>query len=154
MTLILRENGKVEVYSDFELAETFNLAFNNKHLFCVDIQADDENFYFKFLDLNNSKPKEPNMEAPEPKYVIRTIQQAWRRRIAYKNTVATTANWTSLKMKNLNHFMRLYSQWETFMGHFLVAHRGYISVYNLKDATKNKESDDDDESKKKSGLWV
>ena len=31
VTLILRESGKVEVYSDFELSETFNLAFNNKH---------------------------------------------------------------------------------------------------------------------------
>lgn len=32
--------------------------------------------------------------------------------------------------------MKLYSSFETFQGHILVAHRGYISLYNLKDATK------------------
>ena len=45
------------MYSDFELAETFNLAFNNKHLFCVDIVSDDYNFYFKFLNLNLTASK-------------------------------------------------------------------------------------------------
>ena len=67
---MLRESGKVEVYSDFELCETFNLAFNNKHLFCVDITNDDSNFYFKFLHLNE-EAKNPDPE--HPKYVVRQI---------------------------------------------------------------------------------
>ena len=40
-------------------------------MFCVDIQCDDNNFYFKFLDLNASKPQKGETELPEPKYVVR-----------------------------------------------------------------------------------
>ena len=70
MTLILRESGKIEVYSDFELCETFNLAYNNKHLFCLDVTADDTNFYFKFLNLNHEAT---NPDPENPKFVVRQI---------------------------------------------------------------------------------
>ena len=51
VSLVLRASGLVEIYSDFELCNSFNLAFNTKRLFCVDLEADDESVYFRFLDL-------------------------------------------------------------------------------------------------------
>ena len=70
VTLVLRESGKVEVYSDFELSETFNLAFNNKHQICVDITADDTNFYLKFLNLSKEAK---NKDLDRPSYEVRQI---------------------------------------------------------------------------------
>ena len=102
----------------------------------MDITADDTNFYFKFLNLSKEAK---NKNTNKPSYVVRQIQQAWRRRITYKNTVPTVNDWKTLYLKNLNHFMKLYSSFETFQGHILVAHRGYISLYNLKDATMEEE---------------
>ena len=55
VSIVLRASGLIEVYSDFELCNSFNLAFNSKRLFCVDLQADDESVYFRFLNLQKSK---------------------------------------------------------------------------------------------------
>ena len=116
----------MEVYSDFELAENFNLAYNTKQLFCVDIEADDESFYFKFLKLD------PKKAANESNYEIRKVNYQWRRRITYKNSEEyTVSNWECIKMKNLNEFMRLYTNFEAVQGYFIIAHRNYISVYDL-----------------------
>lgn len=90
----------------------------------MDIQADDESFYFKFLRL---APKNPN-----DKYEIRKVSYQWRRRITYKNSVEfKISDWDSIRMKNLNQFMRLYTHFEAVQGFFIIAHRNYISVYDL-----------------------
>ena len=46
MTLVLRQSGIVDVYSDFELVET--VVRWEKDLFCTDIQCDSEFFYLHF----------------------------------------------------------------------------------------------------------
>ena len=40
-------------------------------------------------------------------------------------------DWDSCKLKTLSQFMRLYPQWIIYSNHFLIAHRGYISVQDL-----------------------
>ena len=49
VTLILRESGRVEVYSDFDYTFMFDLSSND--LLCVDINYDMNFFYMKYLDL-------------------------------------------------------------------------------------------------------
>ena len=59
ISIALRASGLVEVYSDFELAEFFNMVFTTKErLFCVDIESDDESVYFRFLKLDSDKAKQ------------------------------------------------------------------------------------------------
>ena len=47
--MVLRSNGQVEVYSDYELTEQSRCEKND--LFCVDIVSDTEHFYLKYLKL-------------------------------------------------------------------------------------------------------
>ena len=48
--MVLRANGQIEVYSDYELTEQGK---NQKpNLFCVDIVADTEHFFLKYLKLD------------------------------------------------------------------------------------------------------
>lgn len=51
--MVLRANGQVEVYSDYELTEESRC--ENKNLFCVDIVSDTEQFYLKYLKLEDKK---------------------------------------------------------------------------------------------------
>ena len=50
VTMVLRANGEIEVYSDYELTEQGKPQKPN--LFCVDIVADTEHFYMKYLKLD------------------------------------------------------------------------------------------------------
>ena len=62
--IVLRNTGLVEVYSDFELSEYFNLLYSHRRLFCVDIETDEDNFYFRYLKLEPDPPPKPlNIEA-------------------------------------------------------------------------------------------
>ena len=49
MTLVLRENGRVEVYSDFEFTHEFDLAGDGR--LCVDIDNDNDFFYLKYWQI-------------------------------------------------------------------------------------------------------
>lgn len=55
VTLVLRSNGKVEVYSDYELTQESTCTDPN--LICVDIVTDTEHFYLKYLRLDSDKNK-------------------------------------------------------------------------------------------------
>ena len=55
--MVLRSNGQVEVYSDYELTEQSKCEKSN--LFCVDIVSDMEHFYLRYLKLEVD-PKFPD----------------------------------------------------------------------------------------------
>ena len=46
MSLVVRENGRIEFYSDFILVNEY---FNPKHQ-CIDIATDFNQFYLKFVE--------------------------------------------------------------------------------------------------------
>ena len=50
VTLVLRTNGQIEVYSDYELTEYSKC--QNPNLFCVDVVTDTEYFYLRYLRLD------------------------------------------------------------------------------------------------------
>ena len=58
--LVLRENGRFEVYSDFILVNQYF----NPSLQCVDIETDFDQFYLKFVEADRtmSAPNEPVTE--------------------------------------------------------------------------------------------
>lgn len=91
----------------------------------VDILCDSENFYLKILHFKKSTEK-------SPMFHIRRIPMCWNRQISMTNSKkAETDDWESLKLKNLNSFMKLYAAYEVIQDHFLVVHRGYLSLYNI-----------------------
>ena len=53
VTMVLRANGEIEVYSDYELTEQGKPRKPN--LFCVDIVADTEHIYLKYLKLDTDQ---------------------------------------------------------------------------------------------------
>lgn len=55
VTMVLRNNGVVEVYSDFEYVNTIYLGRKFRPRFIFDIECDSNNFYLQCLDL--TKPK-------------------------------------------------------------------------------------------------
>ena len=88
--------------------------------------TDTEFFYFRTMDLKN--PSE------NPSYEIRKVSNQWRSCIRYgylTKEADKLRDWDSCKLKALSAFMRLYAQWIVFQGYFVIAHRGYISIYTL-----------------------
>ncbi len=51
VTVALRANGVVEIYSDFEYVSTVYLGQKYRPRFIVDIESDRQNFYLKCLEL-------------------------------------------------------------------------------------------------------
>ena len=129
VTMVLRESGLIEVYHDFELVQSFNMAYSSKFQFCVDISSDADFFSLRFLELEKSKPKAPS-------YNYRQIALNWRRQINYNHSkrVNSDVTWESIQLRSLNKYVRLYSNRENHQGYMLISHRSFISVYDLSDA--------------------
>ena len=124
--MVLRSNGQVEVYSDYELTEQGRC--EREDLFCVDIVSDAEHFYLKYLKLVVDPSNHDKLH-----YEIRQVSHQWRSRIkfSYSKVVELGRDWDSCKLKTLSQFMKLYPQWLIYSNFFLIAHRGYISVQDL-----------------------
>lgn len=75
VTLMLRKNGRVEVYSDFDYTFAFDLSSENK--VCVAIGHDQTFFYMKYWN-QNAKPDAPERE----KFLINKVAHKWRNRIS------------------------------------------------------------------------
>ena len=122
VTLILRQNGRVEVYSDFTFTNAFDMSPQN--LFCVDIDHDNDFFYMKYLNLAR--------ENNEEQFIIRKVAIKWRTKIKFNYTVEVKhVEWTSLNSKFSNYF-RLITKFINLSNYFIVAHRHYISVFNMR----------------------
>lgn len=77
MGIVLRQDGTVEVYSDFVLVDTFN----NPKEQCVDIETDDKKFYFKLV-LDSDKVNPNQMGVKDLKLKILRCKHTWRNRIS------------------------------------------------------------------------
>lgn len=154
VTLALRSTGVVEIYYDFEWVQTIDLTRRMRPRFCIDIQCDRGTFYLKCLKLNctlvkNCEQKEPvdeclhkceydekkeNSKITPQDIEIRAIGIKWKNRMSYNYSMHThQADWENLRLRQLNKFMRLYTQFRVFQKHVLIAHRSYISLYDLSD---------------------
>ena len=168
MTLVLRQSGIVDVYSDFELVET--VVRWEKDLFCTDIQCDSEFFYLHFRRVRlqteeETKQTEENQEEDssddddnendEDNTIVYRISLQWRSQFKYsyrERISCEDGGWTSIQQKNLSQFMCLYPHWFVLSGYFIIAHRCYISVYDLQKPKPLDEVDED--SKERENLWI
>lgn len=48
------------------------------------------------------------------------------------------ADWENLRLRQLNKFMHLYTQFRVYQKHVLIAHRNYISLFDLSDIDTSK----------------
>ncbi len=60
------------------------------------------------------------------------MQMTWRQQISYNfANVNKLKDWDSLRLRNLDRYMKLYTSWIVYEGFVLIAHRKYISVFQL-----------------------
>ena len=127
MSIVIRENGGFEVYSDFMLVNEYM----NPTLQCVDVETDFDRFYLKFVknvDLVNENTKLENLDIE-----IRQVRHFWRNRISFSTTTVkrNTDKWHWVTHKRVSRFFRLYTQILNFNMYMLVSHRNMISVYDM-----------------------
>ena len=84
--VVLRENGRFEVYSDYILVNEYY----NHQLQCVDIKTDFNQFYFKFVE-NSHLVTEDNADDTKLKFVVRRVPHFWRNRVGFNTSKQTTA---------------------------------------------------------------
>ena len=77
MGIVLRENGRFEVYADFILVNEYT----NPRLQCVDIDTDFDKFVLKFV--KNADQVTENTEYEDLNYQIRRVHHTWRNRIGF-----------------------------------------------------------------------
>ena len=159
---MVRENGRLEVYSDFMLVSDY-LTDERQ---CVDIETDFNQFFLKFVinadkvtsettvadltknTLEKSQEKRKTAFANEstsadkkPRYEIRQMRHFWRNRISF-NTSSEKKNyeaWNLVVHNRISKYVQLYTQILDFSMHILVSHRNMISVFDMR---KNSASDD------------
>ena len=121
MTLILRENGRIEVYSDFEYTNAFNLSPLGR--LCVDIENDHNFFYLKYWEPEASKEK---------KFTVRKVAHKWRSRIKYNYTEDLPDEaWTTVADSKFSKYFKIYKNFINFMYLFFMAHRNYVSTFDM-----------------------
>ena len=79
VTMVLRQNGRIEVYYNFEYIYSFDIM--PEGLVCVDVDNDNDYFYLKYVTERNFKAKQM-----KDKYIIRKVAHHWRSRIKYNYT--------------------------------------------------------------------
>ena len=123
----MREDGSVEIYSDFILVDKYN----DPILQCVDVEAGNHSFFFKMV--KNSHLISMNTQIEELEFEFRKVKKNMRNRIG-PSTMA--ADHQLSRMEQVTHrrvapFYRLYTQMINFATFTIVAHRNLISLYNM-----------------------
>ena len=124
--LVLRQNGRVEFYSDFMLT--------NEHytpdLQCVDIETDFQKFYLKFAkDCDTLVGK----RFDQMEYEVSTVNHVWRNRMGYTTSkkAKDPTKWNYVLHKRISNFVKLYTNIINFSIYMLVAHRNMVSVFDM-----------------------
>ena len=138
---MLRKNGRVEVYSDFVFTHAFDMS--SQGLFCVDIDQDHDFLYLKYLNLNSEKDSEVKAKdergdenkALKKKFIIRKVSVKWRTRIKYNYTEEVKHDeWRTVANSKFSSYFKLYTKFVNMSIYYLVAHRNFISVYDMSES--------------------
>ena len=104
--MVLRENGRIEVYSDFILVNEYY----NYELQCVDIATDFNEFYFKFVADSHLVTPE-NAHQDNLTFKVRRAPHFWRNRISFNTSREISAKkWNAVIHKRISGYFALYSQ--------------------------------------------
>ena len=120
--VVLRENGRLEFYSDFmQVDEHFDPA-----ALCVDIQTDSDLFCLRFAG-------QPDPEGKGIHDTFKKIPHQWRNRIG----LATSRDikrgydkWPVVIHRRIARYFKLYSSIANFQLFQIIAHRKMISIYD------------------------
>ena len=130
--IVLRENGRFEVYSDFMLVREYQ----NSQLQCVDVETDFNQFFFKFVKNSDQvSPATHSVNADGPglplRYDIRQVLHSWRNRISINTAEKLKYHdmWDYVIHNRISDYFRMYTQHLNFSNFLLVSHRNMISVY-------------------------
>ena len=126
VAIVVRQNGRVEFYSDFMLVNEYF----NTNVQCVDVETDFHQFYLKFAtDCEDLVGK----RFDQIKYELRTVRHFWRNRIGYNSSKfqKNPDKWNIVLHKRVSNFMKLYTSIINFSMYMLVAHRNMISVFDM-----------------------
>jgi len=141
--IVVRENGRWEVYSDFMLVYDYY----DKVQQCIDVETDFNQFYLKFvknahLIKENNKPVdfEHQFKGDVDKKTndyweikVRQVRHHWRSRICYDTTKRNKDPkvWDIILHRRIANYFKMYSQIMNFQLFMLVSHRDMISVYEM-----------------------
>lgn len=127
VALVVRENGRFEVYADFILVNEYT----NPKLQCVDIATDFNQFYLKFV--KHADRVTANTKLTKLKFQIRQVMHIWRNRISISTTKVkkNIAKWDWVIHRRIAKYFRLYSQILNFSMYMLVSHRNMISIFDM-----------------------
>ena len=105
VAIVLRENGRFEVYSDFLLV---NEHYNHS-LQCVDIATDFNQFYLKFVKNADSVTEDHTVDKLE--FEIRTVLHSWRNRISMSTSKVkkNTVKWDWVIHRRIAQYFHLYT---------------------------------------------
>ena len=103
--VVVRENGRFEVYSDFILVNQYY----NYQLQCVDISTDFNSFYFKFVENSHLVTSETAEE--DLVFRVRKVAHFWRNLVGFNTSEKISANkWHAVIHKRISQYFALYSQ--------------------------------------------
>ena len=124
--LVLRANGRFEVYSDFMLVNEYM----NPTLQCVDIETDFNQFYLKFCKDSDQIHEKTPLDTLQ--FQVRQVRHFWRNRISFNTTKPkkNATSWDHILDKRIAQFFKLFSSIVNFSTFMLVSHRNMISVYD------------------------
>ena len=127
IAIVVRQNGRWEVYSDFMLVyDWYDIAMQ-----CVDIETDFNQFYLKFVERSHLIQSKVPIESL--KFNVRQVRHFWRNRICFDTTKhkKNPRVWNVILHKRIAYHFKIYSQILNFQTFMLVSHRNMISVYKM-----------------------
>ena len=91
-SIVVRENGRFEVYSDFMLVNEYS----NPAYQCVDVETDFSQFMLRFVKNSHTVTHETQKE--DLKFEIRRVRHFWRNRISFSTSkiVPDDRKWRSV----------------------------------------------------------
>ena len=127
---VLRDNGRIEFYSDFMLVEEYY----RKNKPCVDIETDATIFYYKFKE-----KKKDEFGNERIQNTFKKVKHFWRNRISMatgKKIKEGEKKWGIVLHRRIANYFKIYTTICNFANFILVAHRNMISVFDMNDPQK------------------
>ena len=132
--IVVRLNGRWEVYSDFMLVYDWQ----DPNVQCVDVETDFNQFYLKFVknSMDVVKNEMKGIEKTEESMIefeVRQVRHYWRNRICFDTTKLKKKQhvWGIILHKRISWYFKLYSQILNYQIFMLISHRDMISVFKM-----------------------
>ena len=103
--VVLRLNGRLEIYSDFNLSNEYQ----NPEKQAVDIETDFNQFYFKIAQDSHKVTEETDLS--EINFMLRQVRHLWRNRIGISTSKHKNrfSKWDQVIHLRISSYVNLYS---------------------------------------------